>query len=63
MNLYDQSKVAYETGPKETPERKKRSNPQFPGNVMAQTNKTKDGKEYVEKEYPANPTTRYSESR
>lgn len=55
MNEWDQSDVAYESSPKEVPVKKKRSNPEFPGDTMAQTNKTANGKEYVEKEYPANP--------
>jgi len=63
MNIYDESMVAYESAPKETPERKKRNNSEFPGDVMEQTNKTKNGKEYVEREYPANPTMRHGEYR
>ena len=55
MNEYDQSDVAYETGPKEVPIKKKRSNPQFPGKVMEQGNKTANGVDYVEPEFPANP--------
>lgn len=55
MNEYDQSDVAYESAPKEVPIKKKRSNPEFPGNVMEQGNKTAKGADYVEKEYPANP--------
>lgn len=55
MNEYDQSRVAYETGPKETPVPVKGKNTQFPGNKMPQGNKTASGSEYVEKEYSANP--------
>jgi len=63
MNYCDETKVAYETGPKETPERKKRKNTEFPGDVMEQGNKTARGKDYVEKKYPANPTIRHGEYR
>jgi hypothetical protein len=55
MNEWDQSDVAYETGPKEVPVKKKRSNSEFPGPTMDQGNKTAKGKEYVEKTYLANP--------
>jgi len=58
MNYYDATKVAYETGPKETPLPVKSKNAQFPGNKMPQGNKTSNGKEYVEREYPANPVKR-----
>jgi hypothetical protein len=55
MNVYDQSDVAYETAPKETRSVQKRKNAQFPGDVMPQGNKDEKGREYVQKEYPANP--------
>ena len=55
MNEYDQARVAYETGPKEMPVKKKDDNKQFPGNKMPQGNKDAKGGEYVEREYPANP--------
>lgn len=60
-NAYNQSSVAYETGPKEVNESKpfQGSNKQFPGNKMPQRNKVnaKEGSaEYVEKKYPANPS-------
>lgn len=55
MNKYDQSDVAYESGPKEVPLKNKPDDKQFPGKKMEQGNKTAKGSEYIEKEYPANP--------
>jgi hypothetical protein len=59
MNEFDQSNVAYETGPKEVSDYKGLScgNKQFPGNKMPQ-------KRVKTKSYPANPTlNRYGEYR
>ena len=68
MNEYDQSKVAYENGPKEVPTGKGLpDSKQFPGNKMPQVNKTSSknrASEYIEKSYPANPSlNRYTEHR
>lgn len=67
MNKYDQSNVAYETGPKEVPDGKgmPSGDKSFgKGNKMPQHNKNSDGSDYKEKSYPANPLPlRYGEHR
>lgn len=59
-NEFDQSKVAYEDGPKEVNEEKPmpKSKQWGKGNKMPQENKG-----YKQKDYPANPSLRYEEHR